>query len=179
MAAGYFEAGKAQDRATFELSMRRLPHNRNFILAAGLAQAVDYLLNFRITAEEIAYLRKIPQFKYASSEFFEMLAGLRFTGDVFAIPEGTPVFAGEPFLTVRAPVIEAQIPETYLLAMIGFQSSIATKAARVVKAALGRDVVEFGTRRAHSPEARVLAGPASHIGGWGGGPESGGGFPDT
>jgi len=76
-----------------------------------------------------------------------MLAGLRFTGDVFAVPEGTPVFAGEPFLTVRAPVIEAQIPETYLLAMIGFQSSIATKAARVVKAALGRDVVEFGTRR--------------------------------
>jgi len=81
MAAGYFEAGKAHDRATFELSMRRLPHNRNFILAAGLQQAVDYLLNFRITAEEIAYLRKIPQFKYASGEFFEMLAGLRFTGD--------------------------------------------------------------------------------------------------
>jgi nicotinate phosphoribosyltransferase len=165
MAAGYFEAGKAQDRATFELSMRRLPHNRNFILAAGLAQAVDYLLNFRITAEEIAYLRKIPQFKYASGEFFDMLAGLRFTGDVFAIPEGTPVFAGEPFLTVRAPIIEAQIPETYLLAMLGFQSSIATKAARVVKAALGRDVVEFGTRRAQSPEAGVLAARAAYIGG--------------
>src|SRR4029079_698052 len=100
-----------------------------------------------------------------SSVFFEMLAGLRFTGDVFAIPEGTPVFAGEPFLTVRAPVIEAQIPETYLLAMIGFQSSISTKDARVVKAALGRDVVEFGTRRAHSPEAGVLAGRAAYIGG--------------
>ena len=85
MAAGYFEAGKTQDRATFELSVRRLPHNRNFILAAGLAQAVDYLLNFRITAEEIAYLRGIPQFKYASDAFFEMLAGLRFTGDVFAV----------------------------------------------------------------------------------------------
>jgi len=165
MAAGYFEAGKTQDRATFELSVRRLPYNRNFILAAGLAQAVDYLLDFRITAEEIAYLRGIPQFKYASEAFFEMLAGLRFTGDVFAVPEGTPVFAGEPFLTVRAPVIEAQIPETYLLAMIGFQSSIATKAARVVKAALGRDVVEFGTRRAHSPEAGVLAGRAAYIGG--------------
>src|SRR6266404_3868669 len=165
MAAGYFEAGKAQDRATFELSIRRLPHNRNFILAAGLAQAVDYLLNFRITAAEIAYLRGIPQFKYASSAFFDMLAELRFTGDLFAVPEGTPVFAGEPFLTVRAPVIEAQIPETYLLAMIGFQSSIATKAARVVKAARGRDVVEFGTRRAHSPEAGVLAGRAAYIGG--------------
>jgi nicotinate phosphoribosyltransferase len=165
MAAGYFEAGKARDRATFELCVRHLPHNRNFILAAGLAQAVDYLLNFRITAEEIAYLRGIPQFRYASSAFFEMLAELRFTGDLFAVPEGTPVFAGEPFLTVRAPVIEAQIPETYLLATIGFQSSIATKAARVVKAALGRDVVEFGTRRAHSPEAGVLAGRASYIGG--------------
>lgn len=165
MAAGYFEAGKTQDRATFELSVRRLPYNRNFILAAGLEQAVEYLLNFRITPEEIAYLRGIPQFRYASEAFFEMLATLRFTGDVFAVPEGTPVFAGEPFLTVRAPVIEAQIPETYLLAMIGFQSSIATKAARVVKAALGRDVVEFGTRRAHSPEAGVLAGRAAYIGG--------------
>jgi nicotinate phosphoribosyltransferase len=165
MAAGYFEAGKTHDRATFELSVRRLPHNRNFILAAGLAQAVEYLLNFRITPEEITYLRKIPQFKYASDAFFDMLGGLRFTGDLFAVPEGTPLFAGEPFLTVRAPVIEAQIPETYLLAMIGFQSSIATKAARVVKAALGRDVVEFGTRRAHSPEAGVLAGRAAYIGG--------------
>jgi nicotinate phosphoribosyltransferase len=165
MAAGYFEAGKTQDRATFELSVRRLPHNRNFILAAGLAQAVEYLLNFRVTLEEIAYLRGIPQFKYASEAFFEMLAVLRFTGDVFAVPEGTPLFADEPFLTVRAPVIEAQIPETYLLAMIGFQSSIATKAARVVKAALGRGVVEFGTRRAHSPEAGVLAGRAAYIGG--------------
>ncbi|MSV34337.1 MAG: nicotinate phosphoribosyltransferase [Bryobacterales bacterium] len=165
MAAGYFEAGKARDRATFELSVRRLPQNRNFILTAGLAQAVDYLLNFRITPEEIAYLRGIPQFRYASNAFFDMLAELRFTGDLFAVPEGTPVFAGEPFLTVRAPIIEAQIPETYLLAMVGFQSSIATKAARVVKAALGRDVIEFGTRRAHSPEAGVLAGRAAYIGG--------------
>ena len=165
MAAGYFEAGKSQERATFELSVRRLPHNRNFILAAGLAQAVEYLLNFRITQEEIAYLRGIPQFKYASAAFFDMLAELRFTGDVFAVPEGTPLFAGEPFVTVRAPVIEAQIPETYLLSMIGFQSSIATKAARVVKAAMGREVVEFGTRRAHSPEAGVLAGRAAYIGG--------------
>jgi nicotinate phosphoribosyltransferase len=165
MAAGYFEAGKMHDRATFELSVRRLPQNRNFILAAGLEQAVEYLLSFRVTPDEIAYLRKIPQFKYASGAFFDMLASLRFTGDVFAVPEGTPLFAGEPFLTVRAPIIEAQIPETYLLAMMGFQSSIATKAARVVKAARGRDVVEFGTRRAHSPEAGVLAGRAAYIGG--------------
>ncbi len=165
MAAGYFEAGKAGERAVFELFIRKLPWNRNFILAAGLAQAVEYLLNLRFSSEEIEYLRGLPQFKQTRPEFFEMLAGLRFTGDLFAVPEGTPVFAGEPLLTVRAPLIEAQIVETYLLAMIGFQSMIATKAARVVKAALGRQVVEFGTRRAHSPEAGVLAGRAAYIGG--------------
>jgi len=165
MAAGYFEAGKTQERATFELFVRRLPHNRNFILAAGLAQAVEYLLNFRFTTEEIAYLRSLPQFARTSGAFFEMLAELRFTGDLFAVPEGTPLFHDEPFLTLRAPLIEAQIPETYLLATIGYQSLIATKAARVVKAAMGRGVIEFGTRRAHSPEAGVLAGRAAYIGG--------------
>ena len=165
MAAGYFEAGKAQDRATFELFVRRLPWNRNFVLAAGLAQAVDYLLNLKFTSAEIAYLRTLPQFEHDQSEFFDMLAGLRFTGELFAVREGTPLFAGEPFLTVRAPLIEAQLIETYLLATIGFQSTIATKAARVVRAALGRDVVEFGTRRAHSPEAGVLAARAAYIGG--------------
>jgi nicotinate phosphoribosyltransferase len=90
---------------------------------------------------------------------------LRFTGDLFAVPEGTPLFPNEPFLTLRAPLIEAQIPETFLLATIGFQSMIATKASRVVKAALGRGVVEFGTRRAHSAEAGVLAARAAYIGG--------------
>jgi nicotinate phosphoribosyltransferase len=165
MAAGFFEAGKAQDRATFELFVRRLPWNRNFILAAGLAQAVDYLLNLRFTAAEIAYLKTLPQFEHSRPEFFDMLAGLRFSGDLFAVREGTPLFAGEPFLTVRAPLIEAQLIETYLLATIGFQSTIATKAARVVRAALGHAVVEFGTRRAHSPEAGVLAARAAYIGG--------------
>src|SRR6202034_1558600 len=165
MAAGYYEAGKLEERATFELFVRRLPHNRNFILAAGLEQAVEYLLNLRFTSEEIAYLRGLPQFRRTRTEFFEMLADLRFTGDLFAVPEGTPMFAGEPFLTLRAPLVEAQIAETYLLSTIGFQSLIATKAARVVKAALGREVVEFGTRRAHSPEAGVLAARAAYIGG--------------
>jgi nicotinate phosphoribosyltransferase len=165
MAAGYFEANKTRERATFELFVRRLPPNREFVLAAGLAQAVEYLLNLRFTAEEIAYLRTLPQFSRVSAGFFDMLAGLRFTGDLFAVAEGTPLFAGEPFLTLRAPIIEAQIPETYLLSIIGFQSMIATKAVRIAKAALGRDVVEFGTRRAHSPEAGVLAGRAAYIGG--------------
>jgi len=165
MAAGYFDAGKADNRATFELFVRRLPWNRNFVLAAGLAQVLDYVLNLKFTAAEIEYLKTLPYFEHTHSEFFNMLAGLRFTGDLFAVREGTPLFAGEPFLTVRAPLIEAQLIETYLLATIGFQSTIATKAARVVRAALGRDVVEFGTRRAHSPEAGVLAARAAYIGG--------------
>ena len=94
-----------------------------------------------------------------------MLAALRFTGDVFAVPEGTPMFAGEPLLTVRAPLIEAQLAETYLLSSIGFQTMIATKAARMVKACVGRTVVEFRNPRAHSPEAGVLAGRAAYVGG--------------
>ena len=165
MAAGYFQAGKAHQTATFELFLRHLPPDRNYIVAAGLSQAIDYLLNLQFAKEELDYLRSLQQFSGAPPEFFDALASLRFTGDVFAVPEGTPVFAGEPILTLRAPLIEAQIPETYLLASIGFQSMIATKASRLVEAAAGRSVVEFGTRRAHSPEAGVLAGRAAYIGG--------------
>lgn len=165
MAAGYFEAGKTGEMATFELFFRRLPRYRNYVVAAGLAQAVDYLLNLRFSAEEIDYLRSLPQFQRVSPSFFDALRQLRFTGDLFAMPEGTPIFANEPFLTVRAPLMEAQIIETYLLATIGFQSLIATKASRIVEVAGGRAVVDFGARRAHSPEAGVLAGRASYIGG--------------
>lgn len=165
MAAGYVQAGKTEDIATFELFVRRFPHNRNYLIAAGLEQVVEYLLNLRFTPDDIAYLRGLPQFRLAPAEFFEYLKSFRFTGDLFAVPEGTPFFPNEPVLTVRAPTIEAQIPETYLLATVGFQSMIATKAARTVEAAAGRSVVEFGTRRAHSPEAGVFAGRASYIGG--------------
>jgi nicotinate phosphoribosyltransferase len=165
MAAGYWLAGKTAERATFELYVRRLPANRNFVLAAGLQQAVEYLLNLRFSEEDIRYLRGLSQFARLPDAFFDSLRAFRFTGDVFAVPEGTPLFAGEPLLTLRAPMMEAQIPETYLLATLGFQSLIATKAARMVEAAGGRGVVEFGTRRAHSPEAGVLAGRASYIGG--------------
>src|SRR5271170_6597608 len=165
MAAGYFEAGKANEIATFELFFRRLPRYRNYVLAAGLAQAVDYLLDLKFTAQEIDYLRRLSQFRRAPAAFFDALRDLRFTGDLFAMPEGTPIFANEPFLTVRAPLMEAQIAETYLLATIGFQSLVATKASRIVEVAGGRAVVDFGARRAHSPEAGVLAGRASYIGG--------------
>ncbi len=165
MAAGYFQSGLYRDTGTFELSMRRLPDARSFLLACGIAQAAEYLLNLSFTDEEIAYLRTLRQFANVPAGFFEYLRGLRFTGDLYAVREGTPVFAGEPLLRVRAPLIEGQIAETYLLAMVGFQTLIATKAARTVQAAEGRGVVEFGTRRAHSPEAGVLAGRAAYIGG--------------
>lgn len=165
MAAGYYEAGKTQQKATFELTVRRLPANRNFVIAAGLPQAIDYLQNLSYSSEEIDYLRDLPQLANVSDGFFEYLRGFRFTGDVFAVPEGTPLFAGEPMMTVRAPIIEAQIPETYLLSALTFQTLIATKAARMVDAAAGRAVADFGTRRAHTPEAGVLAARAAYLGG--------------
>ena len=165
MAAGYFQANKTAQIATFELTIRRLPQNRNYIVAAGLHQVVDYLLNLQFTDEDIAYLRGLPQFHLAPAEFFDYLRSFRFTGDLFAVPEGTLLFAGEPMLSLRAPIIEAQIPETYLLSAISFPSLIASKAARCADAAQGRSVVEFGTRRAHTPEAGVLGARAAYLGG--------------
>ena len=165
MAAGYFEAGKASQKATFELSIRRLPAHRNFVVMSGLPQVVDYLLKLRFEPEEIDYLRGLQQFRNVSPAFFDYLSDFRFTGDLFAVPEGTPLFAGEPVLTIRAPIIESQIPETYLLSAITFQSLIATKASRCVEVSGGRAIVEFGTRRAHTPEAGVLGARAAYIGG--------------
>jgi nicotinate phosphoribosyltransferase len=165
MAAGYFAAGKTGERATFELGIRRLPEGRNFVVVAGLAQVVEYLSGLRFTEEEIAYLRGLPVFSHTPGDFWDYLREFRFTGDLFAVREGTVLFAGEPVLFVRAPIIEAQIPETYLLATVSFQTLIATKAARVVEAARGRPAVEFGTRRAHSPDAGVLGARAAYIGG--------------
>jgi nicotinate phosphoribosyltransferase len=165
MAAGYFETGKTDEKATFELAFRRLPANRNFILTAGLPQLVDYLLNLGFSDAEVDYLRGLAQFRNVSAGFWDYLRVFRFTGDLFAIPEGTPVFPNEPVAVIRAPIVEAQIPETYALATLAFQSMIASKAARCVEAAAGRAVVEFGTRRAHTPEAGVLGARAAYIGG--------------
>jgi nicotinate phosphoribosyltransferase len=165
MAAGYFDAAKTAQTATFEFSIRRLPARRNFVVVAGLPQVVDYLLNLKFAPEEIDYLRGLSQFRNISAAFFDYLRDFRFTGDLFAVPEGTPLFAGEPLLTIRAPIIEAQIPETYLLSAVTFQTLIATKAARCVEMSAGRAVVEFGTRRAHTPEAGVLGARAAYLGG--------------
>jgi nicotinate phosphoribosyltransferase len=165
MAAGYFAAGKHEETATFELSIRRLPRNRDFVIAAGLHRAVDYLMNLRFTANEIAYLRGLPSLHNAEPGFWDYLETFQFTGDVFAVPEGTVLYEGQPVLTVRAPLMKGQIPETYLLAAIGYETLVATKAARIVHAAHGREIIEFGTRRAHTPEAGVIGARAAYIGG--------------
>lgn len=165
MAAGYFEARKVREKATFELFVRRMPPGRDYLIFAGLPQVVEYLQELRFKSEEIDYLKKLPQFGNASSAFFDYLAKYRFTGDLFAMPEGTPFLPNEPTLIIRAPMIEAQIPETYVLSTIAFQTMIASKAHRVVTAAGDKGVVEFGSRRAHSPQAGVLAARAAYIGG--------------
>lgn len=165
MAAGYWMSGKTSETATFELFVRRLPPNRDYLVVCGLEQAIEYLTGLRFLDREIAYLKTLPQFEQAPKGFWDYLSDFQFTGDLFAVPEGTVLFPGEPILTVRAPLIEAQIPETYLLSTIGFQTVIASKAARILTAAAGRDVVEFGSRRAHAPEAGCLAGRAAFLAG--------------
>ena len=164
MAAAYYD-NKETAEATFELFVRSYPKNRSYLLAAGLEQAVEYLSQLRFKEEHIAFLKKHPTFKNVSKEFFDYLKNFRFNGDVWAIPEGTVFFTDEPILRVTAPIIEAQIVETYLLSLINFETLIATKATRVAQSARGKGVVEFGSRRAHGPEAAVLAARASYIGG--------------
>ena len=166
MAAGYHAAGR-MPRASFELFVRALPPTRGYLVAAGLEQALDYLGSWRFTAEDVAYLRTVPALAGAGPAFFdEYLSRLRFTGDVWAIDEGVPVFAGEPLVRVTAPLAEAQLVETALLSTVLFQTMIASKAARVVEAAGGRAVIEFGGRRAHGAEAAMLAARAACLAGF-------------
>ncbi len=164
MAAAYFE-NKESSEATFELFVRNLPKNRSYLIAAGLEQVVEYLRDLRFDKPHVDFLRNHPSFKDIGDDFFRYLRKFRFTGDVWALPEGTVFFANEPIVRVTAPIIEAQVIETYLLSTINFQTLIATKAARIVQSARGRGVVEFGGRRAHGPEAALLAARSSYIGG--------------
>lgn len=164
MAAAYLD-NDFHAKASFELFVRSLPLERSYLVAAGLEQALDYLENVRFQPSDVEYLRSQSVFQHVSQHFFDYLSDFRFEGEVWAMPEGTPVFADEPILRVTAPIIEAQIVETYLLSMITFQTMIASKAARVVGAAQGREVIEFGTRRAHGPEAGTLAARAAYIAG--------------
>ena len=164
MAAGYLQKG-IEARATFEIFVRQLPPRRNYLVAAGLEQALAFLENVRFSGEEIAYLQTLPIFRHVESQFFEYLSKFSFSGNVRALPEGTIFFPGEPVVRVTAPIAEAQIVETALLSIVHFQTLIASKAARVTAAAAGRPVVEFGSRRAHGIEAGVLAARAAFIGG--------------
>ena len=164
MAAGYFDSGK-QERAAFELHVRRFPEGRSYLLAAGLEQACHYLEHLRFSARSIQYLRRHPAFAHVSEGFFAYLSDFRFTGDLWAMPEGTVFFPGEPVLTVVAPLPEAQVVETYLLSTINYQTIVATKASRIVDAAQGLPVVDFGSRRAHGFGAAMLAARAGYIAG--------------
>ncbi len=164
MAAAYHAHGRTE-RASFELFVRRLPPERSYLVVAGLAQALEYLRDLSFSADEIAYLQSLPVFAQVAPDFWDYLRGFRFSGNVWAMPEGTVAFANEPLLRVTAPLIEAQLAETFLLATLNFQTLIATKAARVVAAAAGRGVIEFGARRCHSFGAAIYAARAAFIGG--------------
>ena len=164
MAAGYIQ-NQFNARATFELFVRHLPRNRNYLVAAGLEQALDFLESVHFSDEEVSYVRALPVFRHVQSSFFDYLARFRFTGDLWALPEGTVFFPGEPVLRVTGPIAEAQLVETSLLAILHLQTLVASKAARVATAASGHPVVEFGSRRAHGIEASVLAARAAFIGG--------------
>jgi nicotinate phosphoribosyltransferase len=161
MAAGYFHRGLRAATATCEMFVRRLPHRRRYLLAMGVERLLRYLENLSFTDDEIAYLATVPSLRDAMTPAFgDFLRGLRFTGDVWAAPEGTVVFANEPVVRVRAPIVEAQIVETFLLSAMNHATLVASKAARVVHAAGSAGVIEFGTRRTH-PDAAVDAARAA------------------
>ena len=162
MANGYLESGMADEHACFDMFFRKVPDEGGFAVMAGVEQMVRYLERLKFTDEDLGYLRRRGGF---SERFLEYLAEFRFACDVFAVPEGTPVFPGEPLVTVIGPVLQAQFVETMVLLSINHQSLIATKANRIVRAAKGRDVMEFGTRRAHGASAAVLGARAAYIGG--------------
>lgn len=165
MAAAYLKSNQTDRIGVFEAFVRKLPKNRSYIVAAGLEQAVQYVLNVRFTDDQIRYLRSTEIFRYVDEDFFDYLKNFRFTGDLWAVPEGTILFPNEPILRIEAPIIESQIVETFLLSIINFESLIATKASRITNAAQGRKIIEFGSRRAHGPQAAILAARASYIGG--------------
>ena len=161
MLQAYVEEGM-KEQATFSLFARRLPERRNYLLACGLDDVLTYLETVRFDAESLAYLASLGRFK---DSFLAWLRDFRFTGDVHAVPEGTPVFANEPILEITAPIAEAQLAETLVVNQIHLQTTLASKAARVVTAARGRAVVDFGARRMHGMDAAVKAARAFYIAG--------------
>lgn len=162
MANGYWEHGIAEQIAYYDLFFRKVPDQGGFAIMAGLAQAIDYMKNLKFTEDDIAFLRSKNCFNDA---FLEYLRNFEFVCDVWAVPEGTPIFPNEPILTVRGPAIQAQFVETMLLLTINHQSLIATKANRIVRAANGRAVLEFGSRRAQGADGAIMGARAAYIGG--------------
>jgi len=162
MANGYFRQGMQERVTYFDVFFRRVPDKGGFAIAAGLEQLVEYIQNLHFGQEDIDYLRSKNLFQ---EDFLDYLRHFRFTGDIWAVPEGTPVFPGEPLVTVRAPASQAQLIETYALLCINHQSLIATKANRVVRAAQGRTVLEFGSRRAQGEGGAIVGARAAYIGG--------------
>ena len=162
MGRGYFASGMKDTIAYFDVFFRRNPDESGYSVVAGLEQIIEYIKGLRFDDSDIEYLRSKKIF---DEDFLTYLRTFRFTGDVWAVPEGTVVFPGEPILTVRAPIIQAQLVETYILLQINHQSLIATKASRIVRASQGRPVSEFGSRRAHGESAAVLGARAAYIGG--------------
>ena len=162
MAGGYFENGMKDIIATFDMFYRRNPDKGGFAIMAGLEQTIEYMKNLSFTDEDIAFLRTKKIF---SEEFLKYLHDFRFSCDIWAVEEGTPIFPGEPIVTVRGPIIQAQLVETMVLLTINHQSLIATKSNRIVRAAGGRAIMEFGSRRAHSYDGAVYGARAAYIGG--------------
>ncbi len=162
MGACYVQEGCDRKRASFELFVRRLPEGFGYLIAMGIAQAVEYLQNLRFTTQQIAALQATGIFENADQRFWELLKNFRFEGDLWAVPEGTAMFANEPFLRIEAPLWQAQLVETYLLNAVNYQTLIATKSARMRDVAGDRiTLLEFGTRRAFSPQASLWAARAA------------------
>ena len=161
MSQCYFNQDKNQE-VVFDLFYRNNPDNGGLCLFCGLEQVIEYVKNLHFEKEDIEYLRSLQMF---SEDFLEYLSTIRFTGDIYAIPEGTPVFPHEPLLRVKAPIIEAQLVETALLLALNHQTLIATKARRIVQASEGRAVMEFGARRAHNFDAGIYGARAAYIAG--------------
>lgn len=161
MANGYFKNGFKDTVGYFDMFYRNIPDHGGFVIMAGVEQVVDYLNNLKFTDEDIEFLRG----RGFGEEFLDYLRDFKFSCDVWAVPEGTPVFPGEPIVKVRGPIIQAQFLETMILLIINHQSLIATKANRIVRAAEGRTVMEFGSRRAQSAQAAILGARAAYIGG--------------
>ena len=162
MGNGYLLSSKKDMQACFDLYFRKVPDNGGFAIAAGLSEMIEFLEQLHFGKEDIEYLRSKHQF---SEEFLQYLADFKFECDVYAVPEGTPIFPNEPLVTVKGPAIQAQLLETMLLLTINHQSLIATKANRIVRAAQGRPVFEFGSRRAQGSNAAILGARAAFVGG--------------